>query len=314
MATRALLPLLTMTGRRIGWAGVMALTGCVQGKLDLPDFELTDWTSDLDTITDAITDTLPDTITDSLDPTLATASSVSNTSADDSGTGSSTGDIDTTTGDLPHSVCDPQPDAIDTAVLVDGTIGWEHEPTAFTTHCVVTWVGSVGTALHLGLACDDGPHTLDVTEVGPSALDIGDEVELSVSIDVPWWANVYVVVRRDGEVMIAAMSAEALPGDDDDGPFADFFAPLQVASLDEVCPIEPPPEPEPCDFVCSDPCTVDRRLALAFFDEEHAEVVYDRRPGELGDTAVEVGSAVEHVEVSCTDVAQAWFAFVAIRG
>lgn len=313
MTTRSLLTLLTMNGRRLGWFGVMALTGCIQGKLDLPDFELTDWTSDLpDTLTD---------VTDTLDPTLGTvtltttegmsvsSTSVSGTGADDT---SSTGD-DSTTGDLPQSACDPQPDDIETAVLVDGIIGWEHAPTSLTTTCVLTWIGPVGTALHLGLACEDGSHSLDVSNVGDSALALGDVVELGVWIDVPWWANVYVVVRRDGEVMLAAMSAEALPGEaGNDGPPAEFFAPLQVELLDDVCPIEPT-IPEPCDFICSDPCTVDRRAALAFLDGDAAEVVYDRRAGRLGATAIEVGSAMEHVEVSCVDTADAWFGFVAIR-
>jgi hypothetical protein len=301
-----------MHGRRLGWIGVMALTGCIQGKLDLPDFELTDWTSDLpDTLTD---------VTDTIDPTLATvtltttegmsvsSTSVSGTSADDTG---STGD-DSTTGDRPDSACDPQPDDIETAVLVDGILGWEHAPTSLTTTCVITWIGPVGTALHLGLACADGSHTLDVSNVGDSALALGDVVELGVWIDVPWWADVYVVVRRDGEVMLAAMSAEALPGDGNDGPSAEFFAPLQVELLDDVCPIEPS-VPEPCNFICSDPCTVDRRAALAFLEGDEAEVVYDRRAGRLGTTAIEVGSAMEHVEVSCADTAGAWFGFVAIR-
>lgn len=292
----------------------MALTGCIQGKLDLPDFELTDWTSDVpDTLTD---------VTDTLDPTLATvtltttegmsvsSTSVSGTSADDT---SSTGD-DSTTGDLPQSACDPQPDDLETAVLVDGIIGWEHAPTSLTTTCVVTWIGPVATALHLGLACADGSHTLDVSNVGDSALALGDVVELGVWIDVPWWANVYVVVRRDGEVMLAAMSAESLPGDaGNDGPSAEFFAPMQVELLDDVCPIEPT-IPEPCDFICADPCTVDRRAALAFLEEDESEIVYDRRAGRLGATAIEVGSAMEHVEVSCADTAGAWFGFVAIRG
>lgn len=295
----------------------MALTGCIQGKLDLPDFELTDWTSDLpDTLTD---------VTDTLDPTIATvtltttegmsvsSTSVSGTSADDTGsTGSTTGD-DSTTGDLPQSACDPQPDDIETAVLVDGIIGWEHAPTSLTTTCVITWIGPVGTALHLGLACADGSHSLDVSNVGDSALELGDVVELGVWIDVPWWADVYVVVRRDGEVMLAAMSAETLPGGGNDGPSAEFFAPLQVELLDDVCPIEPS-VPEPCNFLCSDPCTVDRRAALAFLEGDEAEVVYDRRAGRLGTTAIEVGSAMEHVEVTCADTAGAWFGFVAIRG
>jgi hypothetical protein len=298
-----------MSARRLGLVGVMALTGCIQGKLDLPDFELTDWTSDL-----------PDTVTDSLDPTLATLTlttteGMSATSRSGTGDTSSTGDTsDTTTGEMPRSVCDPQPEDIETAVLIDGVIGWEHAPVSLTTACLLTWIGPHGTALHLGLACDDGPHTVEVSNIGPSALEIGDLVELGVSIDVPWWANVYVVVRRDGEVMLAAMTADAMPGEGgNDGPDEEFFAPLQVEALDDVCAIEPSIE-EPCDILCSDPCTVDRREALAFLAGGQAEVVYDRQAGRIGTTVIEVGSAIEHVEVRCADVADAWFSFVAIRG
>lgn len=288
------------------WAGLLAellaVGGCVKGDLDLPDFQLTDWTGDFP---DPTLVTLTTTVGTSVSSTTVSSTTVGDTSDTSS---------ESSTGEPPASVCDPQPDEdIETAVIIDAMVGWEHEPTDLLVACVVTWVGPVGTALHVGLACEDGPHKIDVSHVGTSALHHGDLVELALHIDVPWWANIDVVLRRDGEVMLAAMTADALPGDGSEGPDADFFAPLQLALLDDVCGIEPQVD-EPCDFVCADPCTVDRRQAIAFFDDFGAEVVYDRGAGQLGDTAIEVGEAIEHVEVSCPDVAQARYSFVAIRG
>lgn len=299
-----------MDARLLLFASVLALGGCIQGKLDLPDFQLTDWTGDLpDPTLASLTLTSPE--------TSLTATSVSSTTDGPSSSSSSSTSDDTSsessTGEPQASACDPQPEDIETAVVIDSTVGWEHEPTDLLTTCVVTWVGTLGTALHLGLACQDGPHTVDVSDVGPSALQIGDLVELAVHIDVPWWANVHVVIRRGGQVMLAAMTSDALPGQTEGGVGQDFFSPLALGLLDDVCPIEPDAD-EPCDFICSDPCTVDRRQALAFIDGLDVEVIYDRGSGQLGATAVEVGEAIDHVEVLCPDVAGAWYSFVAIRG
>jgi hypothetical protein len=293
--------------RREAWlcVAIVATSGCIQGELDLPDFQLTDVTGGLP---DPTLTTLTTTVSTSISSTSVSSTSV----GDDTSSSGDTSD-DTTTGELPTSVCDPQPEDIETAVIFDSKIGWEHEQTDLVTDCIVTWVGPIGTALHIGLACDDGGHSLDVSDVGPTAISPGDHVELAVYIDVPWWANVYVTIRRDGEVMLAAMDADSLPGEGVNGSDPDFFAPLQLALLDDVCEVEPIVE-EPCDFVCADPCTVDRRQAIAFLDGSGAEVVYDRNAGQLGETTIEVGEAIEHVEVDCVDMASAKYSFVALRG
>jgi hypothetical protein len=285
---------------------MLAVGGCIDGKLDLPEFQLTE------------TGELPDptlvTLTTSVGGSISSTSVSSTTASDEtSSSGDTSSDTDSTTGDVPHSVCDPQPEDIETAVIFDSTIGWDHEPTDLQTQCIVTWVGTLGTALHVGLACEDGGHSVDVSDIGPTSLSPGDDVELAVYIDVPWWANVYVVIRRDGEVMLAAMDADSLPGDGNNGSDSEFFAPMQLALLDDVCAIEPVVE-EPCQgFICTDPCTVDRRQAIAFLDEHGAEVVYDRGAGQLGPTVIEVGEAIEHVEVDCVDTAGARYSFVAVR-
>lgn len=291
-------------------SGMLVLGGCFKGELDLPDFQLTE--------TGGIPDPTLVTLTTSIGGSIS-STSVSSTSVGDDSTSDTTDtssdtetDTDSTTGDPPHSICDPQPEDIETAVIFDSKIGWEHEPTDLQTSCIVTWVGTLGTALHVGLACEDGGHSVDVSDIGPTGIEPGDLVELAVYIDVPWWANVYVVIRRDGDVMLAAMSADSLPGDGVNGSDSEFFEPLQLALLDDVCAIEPVVE-EPCDFICADPCTVDRRQAIAFLDGNGAEVVYDRGAGQLGATAIEVGAAIEHVEVDCVDTASGRYSFVAVR-
>ncbi len=262
------------------------------------------------------TDTLPETLT----ATLSTTTAVTETSlTDGTDTATSTTSADTTGTETdsdtegPESVCDPQPEEVEAGILVDGTPSWDLPHTELDTSCIVTFVGSVGPALHLGLACDDGAHTIDVADVGELDVIAGDIVELSIFVDVPWWANVYVALRKDGELVLAAVDADELPGADDGlHPAADFFAPLDIAVLHEVCPAEPE-DVEPCNFICQG-CTRDRRLALAFIEDGDAEVVFDRGTGQLGDTAIVVGHALEHVEVFCTDTPGWRFDFVALRG
>lgn len=295
-----------MTGRHIVVLLAVLPLGCFIPKdIDVDDFTGTElpWT---DTLTTALpTTTLaPDT---SLTGTTDTA-----TTTTDADTSTSTGDTETDT-DGPASVCDPQPEEVEAGILVDGIPSWDHPHTELDTSCVVTFVGTVGPALHIGLACDDGAHTIDIADIGELDVLAGDIVELSIFIDAPWWANVYVALRKDGELVLAAVDADELPGADDGfHPAADFFAPLDIAVLHEVCPAEPE-DVEPCNFICQG-CTRDRRLALAFIEDGEAEVVFDRGTGQLGDSAIVVGHALEHVEVFCTDTPGWRFDFALLRG
>jgi hypothetical protein len=288
---------------RVGIASaalLVAVSGCIINAPDLDEL-LDTGTSDLP---------IPTTITGTASMSSTTFATTSTTSTDST---ESTGGSSSETGE-PASVCDPQPEEVESGVVVDGKPGWDHEHTELTVLCAVTWVGSPGVALHLGLACEDGPHTIDVTDVGPLEVYEGDTVELSLWIDVPWWANVYVALRKDGELVLAAMQADGLPGVDDGAhPPADFWGPLQVALLDDVCEPEADPQDEPCNFICPGTCTHDRRMALAFLDGTEAEVVYDAGSGELGDLVIVVGEAREHVEVFCTDTPGARIGFVALR-
>lgn len=296
-----LLPFHRNMGRTVVVLVTFVVGGCVQGKLDLPDFELTDWA-----------DTIPDpTLEDTIDPTLLTLTttegmSVSSTSVGTTDDTSTSGEESgSSTGDEP--VCDPAPENIQTTLLLDGRPAWEHEVGASSTLCLVSWIGSLGAALHVGLACEDGPHALDVTNVGPSAIEVGDVVELSTDIGWGSWTDVLVALRRDGEVMIAAMSGEHLPGDGPFAPPSEFFAPLFVSLLDEVCPDEYEEiEPE---------CALHlRRHALAFIDDADVEVVFDRGTSAIDRLVIAVGDARRYYGDSCVEVPRAWYSFVAVRG
>jgi hypothetical protein len=296
---------------------VVMLAICPLGCFIPKDIEIDDFTGTGDF---PWTDTLPATITvstsiDTIESITATDSATSTTSGHHPSDTSSDGGTETETDtEGPESACNPQPEDVEAGVLVDGMPSWEHDHTELEVSCVVTWVGSLGPALHLGLACDDGAHTIDVSDIGGFDVVAGDIVDLSLYIDVPFWANVYVALRKDGEIVLAAVDADSLPGEeDDDGhPPHDFFAPLDLVVLHEVCP-EEPEDPEPCNFVCHG-CTRDRRLAIAFVDDGEAEVVFDHGTGQAGDLAIVVGHAVEHVEISCTDIPGWRFGFVALRG
>jgi hypothetical protein len=280
--------------------------GCfIPSGIDVDDFTGTDdlpWTDSLTGLTASTLDsgsTGPDSMSSTtVDPDSSTSAGESTTSDTD---------------DPPMSVCDPQPEDVDNLVIVDGEIGGEMTETDIVTACAVTSVSVEDDMLHVGLACSDGVHTLDVTDVGPIDLSPGDEVELSLFVDAPWWANVFIALRRDGELVLAVLSAESLPEGDGHSPEEGFWSPLRPVALTQVCPDEPE-EVEPCQgFICPPDCTRDRRLALAFFTDDDAEVIYDHGSGQLGDLAIVVDDAREHVEVLCTDTPGAFYEFIAVR-
>lgn len=294
--------------RATGVSGIgLALAGTLAGCIELPNFGDTEWTTDLPNITtiDADSLTSPATSIGSIghtagDATTDTGAVDTSTGADDSSTGEPT-------------VCEPLPDAeVEAFLVIDNQPAFELGHTEIQTSCVVSWVGSFGTAIHVGLGCDDGAHSLDVADIDAIDLFVGDVVELSVYVDAPWWANAYAALRRDGELVLAAMDAEALPGAGEDYPAADFFAPLSIGLIDDACPPEPP-QAEPCDFICPEICHVDERLALVFFIGAHFTVIYDHAVGALDELSLAVGTAVEHVEVLCPDTAGGRITLVAVR-
>lgn len=278
--------------------------GCfIPSGVDVDDFTGTDnfpWT-------ESLTESLTATTIDSLTTTQGMTSTTVDPDTGTSDGGSTTSDTD----DPPVSICDPQPEGVHTILLVDDMDGSELQDTDSVSSCAVTSVTIVDELQHVGMACADGVHTLDFTEVGELDLQPGDVVEFSLFVDAPFGANTYVALHQGGELVLAAMYGAQLPGDDG-APFEEFFAPLRTVALTEVCEIEPIDD-GPCNFICPGSCTRDRRLALAFFEDDDAAVIYDSGAGELGELAIAVDTAVEHAEVFCTDVPGAYFEFIAVR-
>jgi hypothetical protein len=230
--------------------------------------------------------------------------------------GTETGD---STGGEPPSVCDPQPEGAPFWLAVD----WDEadpflrETVELDVGCVVSSLASADGILSVGLDCDDAAHTLDVADLGPIDLVVGDTVTLRVHDSQPWWRQVHVVMLRNGAVVVAGMTAESLPEGAGGAfsPAGTFFEPLGVAVEPDVCDPEPLPEddPEGCMFLCPPVCTQDERQALLFSSGNQSQVVYDGGFGSVDGLALAVGTARAHVQVLCSDTPSARYRFLAMR-
>ena len=225
---------------------------------------------------------------------------------------------DDPTGDEPVSVCDPQPEE----ALYWLALDWnEEEPILEETveldvECSVQSVGSADGIISIGLECDNQVHVLDLADLGPIDLAVGDAVTLRAHDSQPWWRQTHVNLLRDGVVIVAGMSAESLPAGDA-GPYSPagtFFDPLGVEVVTGVCKPEPLPEEDPeCGVVCSPPCTQDERQALRFTSRGQEAVVYDSGLGSLDGLALSVETARTHVQVLCSDTPGGWYQFLVVR-
>jgi len=253
---------------------------------------------------------------DDVDPTLASGS-VSSATSSSSGS-DTTGEVETeassssTTGDAPLSVCDPQPDGPRLPLLIEALAGDPTGHIELVDDCQVDAVDTQDGLLEVSFACAMGPFRVSLTTPTVPDLQVQDAVELSLFVDSPWWSNAYVKVMRDGELALAAMAGEALPGGSTSYPPEDFFAPLGLELLTDVCDAEPAPD-DGTGFLGGDPCTQDRRLAITFALEGDSTTVFDRNAGSIGDLSVHVGETVHYEEVTCTDTPGGWREFIAVR-
>lgn len=227
--------------------------------------------------------------------------------------GASTGD---STGDVPLSVCDPQPADVFAAFTVDGDASPAPDPVALTHHCTVADIDQ-GLFLSIALAgCKLDPddplempvsHTLDAEVAPADALDlaIGEAVVFTYVVDGPWWSNRAVTIRRPSdELVVAGFIGSELPGETF-GPPLDVFAPLQIGIL-HVCETEPFP-----GF-----CHLVRREALRLEWSGHATLeVIDRSAATWPDQPyqVVVSEARAREEVTCSDQSQRWVRMMLIR-
>lgn len=223
--------------------------------------------------------------------------------------GSSAGSSSTGWDDPLGSVCDPQPTEPRVVVYYDDDPPFDVPHLDFQGTCTVQDVETEGDLTSFDFSCGEVSHRLGLGE-SENVLDVGDTVELSLFIDSPWWSNLYLKVMRDGVIELAAMHGQALPSGGRGFPPVGFFAPLSVAEQDGLCDDE---EPWDGSFI-GRPCTLDRRLGLAFELDGAQATVLDRTQGTVGPLEVHVGNTVNHVEVSCTDTPGAWREFLVVRG
>ncbi len=222
---------------------------------------------------------------------------------------------ETTEGEGPASVCDPQPEAIAHVLYLDPDREIAGgEVIEVDTTCTVTAIASAAGIYSISLACDDGDHELDVLDLGPIDLMVGQVVTLRAHDCVPWWRQTFVVLSREDTMIIAGMSAEGLPGKAHQyNPDAAFFDPLAIEIVPDVCRPEPSPDEDCGAFICPEGCTQDERQVLRFTNSDGSTDVYDHGTGSLGNLQIGVGTAELHVQVFCTDTASAMYRFVTMR-
>lgn len=233
------------------------------------------------------------------------------------------GDTTTDGGDPtegePASVCDPQPaDVGPFAVELDPN---PEEPYLDQTidldvSCTVTSITTMSVTVSLELACDDAAHVLDVSGFDSIALAAGDVVTLRAFDTQPWWRETFVLLQREGQVIVAGMESSTLPSGDgnDYSPPGTFFDPLGLDVLTDVCRPEPLPEDdgEPCNFVCPELCYQVQRRAIEVASGGQSVVVYDGNVGTVDGLQVGVG-AEGWLNVQCSDTPNGWYRLVIMR-
>jgi len=210
-----------------------------------------------------------------------------------------------------ESVCDPQPMPDVVAwVSVDGAeppIDVGTDPYDYT--CTIADAVVSEDLLTLVLACADGEHTLDIGTSVELLFDTGGDFVLSViySQDTFRGGDQLVTLRRaDGELVLAGATTPWTPGRAGSVP-ADFFAPLDVSLLPDVCEIEAPWD----DGSFIEPCYTLQRQALRFSLAGRSVDVYDHGVDQLSPYVLMVERAELHHDITCTDIGDRWYSWVA---
>lgn len=207
------------------------------------------------------------------------------------------------------SVCDPQPelDVVGWVLVDDGNLPAERPLNPYVYACTIAeWLEGGGT-VSLSLACEDGGHMLVLgTSTGISFDTTGDFV-LSVIHSAATFGggDQLVTLRRaGGELVLAGASTPWRP---DHGQIpADFFAPLGVELLPDVCDLEDPPDG---NFL--EPCFTVQRQALRFTLAGQSLDVYDHGVDTLSPYDLAVQTAELRHDVTCTDTAVTWYSWLA---
>lgn len=206
--------------------------------------------------------------------------------------------------------CDPPPmPGVVAWISVDGgELPIDPVPEPYSYACTIASQAASEALLELELECADGPHTLAIgTSVGIAFDATGDFVLSVIYSNDTFAAEDQLVTLRTsgGALVLAGMSSPWRP--DDGAVPADFFDPLDVTLLENVCPVEPPAGG---DFL--EPCFSIERQALRFSAGRQSVEVYDHGVDELASFVLLVEHAEQLHDITCTDISDTWYAWVAV--
>jgi hypothetical protein len=208
-----------------------------------------------------------------------------------------------------ESVCDPQPipDVVAWVSVDVGAVPAGPLANPYVYACTITdWQEGSG-AVSLSLECADGGHTLDIgTSTGIDFDTSGDFVLSVIYSNSTFGGNDQLVtLRRAGGELVLAGASTPWPPDHEEIP-GNFFAPLDVVLLPDVCGIE-----LPWDGGFVGPCFTVQRQALRFTSERVALDVYDHGVDQLPQYAIAVETAELRHDVTCTDTPSQWYSWLA---
>jgi hypothetical protein len=246
-------------------------------------------------------------------------------------TGSTSTADASTSVDVPTSVCDPQPEAISSELMIDGLVSVEQPEGEQLHDCIVESIGDgPDGATVIAFDCTDAElvevaHTLSI--LAEPAVEfpfgVGDAVVFDLWTTVPWWGNEFLAIRDPkGELLFAFASAQRIPTAETDVdewaevPASTFFAPLELAA---ASPCEPDCEGAGGGIITA-PCECEVRLAIDFSVGDETQRVLDRGTGTLPaaglslrvDRAVQWAGIPDH-RCNGTDDPGRWYTFIAVR-
>lgn len=224
----------------------------------------------------------------------------------------------------PAPACGPPPIGGALSITIDGDVPFTLGDVRFDRACEVSEVEEDGAGgYRLGFACADEMglpvvHTLALA-LGPPGLApvaVGEAVQLRLHNDNPFYANTFITLRDpEGALLLAFLSAEALPDAFTDEYWSDFYPPSDFYAplvLTRAWPCEPTCEPGPSACPCRERGAVDFTLG--------GEVVrvYEDNLGQLAagslDLRVHLSGAVDWQTCPMpTDTTSTWTALLVTR-
>lgn len=265
-----------MDAKVLAFTAALALSGCYSSQI----------TGDAGT-PDTLGDTHSDTVTDT---------------ASDPGT-DPVSDTVTDPGDWECTPPDPAPDGPSVGFMVDGETS-SMEPVDIFSPCIVEAIMEEEVGHHvIDLGCGTGAliehHRLEIF-VAPTtymAFWEGSEVMFEYISDPIWWVNRWFAIRDlSGNLLIAGVDADRVAPE---YGVSDFFEPLQVSVLGDLCP------PQPADW-----CGEVERVALDVTYWDARGIIPDSTAGYVGELAtahVLVDEATRYVDMDCDDIPGAFY-------